>query len=486
MRKLCVIISLLAVLNASSAFSQSMLQNTSVVIPDTSVVLTFDEFYSLVIENHPVVKQANLLPQSAAQELRLARGSFDPKLEGEFDFKNFKDKDYYNKLDASLKIPLWFPIDPKVGLERNVGDEFLNDENSISSTTDYRQIYAGVSVPIGQGLFIDNRRAMVRKAQLLQDMAEADQVKEINKILLTATKDYWEWYFAYNNYLLMQQSITLAQDIFDRTLVAYRYGESAPIDTVQAKINLLNRITTMQQANIARIQSSLVLANHLWTAQGAPLELEDNVRPQNPEIQFLEDALLKQLVELALENHPEIRKLQLKNKSLGVDLKLAKENLKPRLDVGYYLLDQPIDTEWNQNFIGFDDNYKLGVDFSFPIFLRKERAKLAQTKLKITDNTYEQNFAQRTIMNEVNGQYYAAVTTASILGQQQEMVNNYQLILTAERLNLANGESDLFKLNIQMDKLIESQSKLLKLQSSYQKDVATLYWAAGVTNLGFE
>lgn len=453
---------------------------------DTTIVLSFDEFYAIVIENHPIVKQANLLPQSAAQELRLARGSFDPKLEGTFDFKEFKGTEYYNKLDASLKIPVWFPIDPKVGIERNVGDEFLNDENSISSSTDYRQVYAGVSVPIGQGLFIDNRRATVRKAQLLQTMAEAEQIKEINKILLTATKDYWEWYFAYNNYVLMQQSILLAQDIFDRTKVAHDYGEAAPIDTVQAKINLLNRVTAMQQANVARIRTSFVLANHLWTAQSAPLEVADNVRPQDPEVQFLEDDLLKELLELALDNHPEIRKLQLKNESLAVDLRLARENMKPRLDLGYYLLDQPIDTEGSQNFLGFDENYKLGVDFSFPIFLRKERAKVAQTKLKITDNNFEQSFAQRTIMNEVNGQYYAAVTTANILGQQQEMVNNYQLILTAERLNLANGESDLFKLNIQMDKLIESQSKLLKLQSSYQKDVATLYWAAGVTNLGFE
>ncbi len=149
-------------------------------------------------------------------------------------------------------------------------------------------------------------------------------------------------------------------------------------------------------------------------------------------------------------------------------------------------MDQPIDTEGQQNFVGFDDNYKMGIDFSFPIFLRKERAKIAQTKIKIQDNNFEQDFAIRTIINAINGQYNAAVTTANILGQQQEMVNNYQLILQAERLNLANGESDLFKLNIQMDKLIESQSKLIKLQSSYQNDVATLYWAAGIANLGIE
>ena len=66
------------------------------------------------------------------------------------------------------------------------------------------------------------------------------------------------------------------------------------------------------------------------------------------------------------------------------------------------------------------------------------------------------------------------------------MGDNYLLILQAERLNILNGESDLFKLNIQMDKLIESQSKLFKLQSSYQKDVTALYWAVGIAYLGIE
>ena len=93
---------------------------------DSTVVLKFDEFYAIVLSNHPIVKQAEILTQQAAQELRLARGGFDPKLEGTYDLKNFKDIEYYDKLDVSLKVPLWFPIDPKVGLERNEGD-FLNE-----------------------------------------------------------------------------------------------------------------------------------------------------------------------------------------------------------------------------------------------------------------------------------------------------------------------------------------------------------------------
>ena len=65
------------------------------------------------------------------------------------------------------------------------------------------------------------------------------------------------------------------------------------------------------------------------------------------------------------------------------------------------------------------------------------------------------------------------------------MVDLYDRILQAELLNLENGESDLFKINIQQEKLIQSQSKLLKITSEYQKMKASLYWAAGVRNLNF-
>ncbi len=452
---------------------------------DSIQVFSFDAFYAMVLQYHPIVQQADLLPQQAAQDLRLARGAFDPKLEGAWDFKDFNETEYFNLLDVSLKVPLWFPIDPKIGFERNTGT-YLNQENFISDKTDNQQIYAGVSIPIGKGLFIDKRRATVRQALVMQEMAEAEQVKVINKILLKAVKDYWEWYLAYNNFVLMEQSIVLAQDIFDRAKMGFEYGEVAAMDTVQAKITLLTRITDMQQANIDRAKAALTLSNHLWNADGAPLELAENLRPQNVPLSDFNAMAAEQLVTMARENHPEIQKLRLKNNSLQIERSLAKEMLKPQLDVGYYLLDQPLAPQNETNEVTFQDNYKIGVDFSFPIFLRKERAKLRKNSLKIDANQFKQEYTERKIVNAINAEYVNLINTGTILSQQQSMVDAYENLLDAERLNLQNGESDLFKINIQIEKLIKARSKLFKLRSSYQKSIAQLYWEAGVARLGIE
>ena len=60
---------------------------------------------------------------------------------------------------------------------------------------------------------------------------------------------------------------------------------------------------------------------------------------------------------------------------------------------------------------------------------------------------------------------------------------NYERLLDAELLNLEQGESDLFKINVQQEKLIQSQSKWLKLMAEFEKQKAFLYWSAGARNL---
>ena len=100
------------------------------LLPDSATTLSIDEFYRIVLEYHPIVKQAGLLNQMAQQEVRLARGGFDPKLNLSLDRKDFQDKTYYDRLDGYVSFPTWFPVNPKVGIERNRGS-FLNASETI-------------------------------------------------------------------------------------------------------------------------------------------------------------------------------------------------------------------------------------------------------------------------------------------------------------------------------------------------------------------
>lgn len=444
-----------------------------------SIIFTFEQFYSQVINHHPIAKQAALLTEQASQEVRIARGSFDPKIEAGWNRKFFSDTPYYDKRQWTVKIPTLLSLDLQAGVEQNEG-QYLNPENFISEKTDNKQVFAGVTVPLGKGLFIDDRRAVLRKAQVFQEMSEVEQVKEINKLLLVAAKDYWDWYDAYNNYRYLEQAILIADEILERTKLAYNNGELAAVDTIQAFISYQRRIIDFQQAEVEKIKASLQLSIHLWDIQGQPLVLQENAIPESVVEQRHSQEELEQLLKLARANHPDIKKLELKSDELQIEERLARENLKPRLDVGYYLLDQPFTPEGDRENISFRDNYKVGAQFSFPLLLRKERAKLNLIQMKLLNNNFARDYREREIINEVNASYVTLRNFSAIVTTQKNMVRAYEAIVNAERLNMQLGESDLFKMNIQIDKLVESQSKLVKLLSTYKKNEAFLYWAAGV------
>ncbi|MBL7857264.1 MAG: TolC family protein [Cyclobacteriaceae bacterium] len=466
-------------LSSTSARCQSAL-DAVFMLPDSVLTMSLDEFYGIILAYHPVVKQASLLNSVAQQEIRLARGNFDPKVNTQWNLKELDDKSYYNKLNAYIAIPTWFPVNPKVGVEQNEG-VYLNPENFITSE---RQYYAGVSIPIGRGLFTDERRAAVKQAELFQDIAIAEQVKVVNKILLQAAKDYWQWYYTYYQYRLMNRSVEIAEEIFRRVKLNAALGEASVIDTVQAKIILQTRLVEQQEAILAFQNAGIILSNYLWSEQREPLQLSNSIAPVLGEAdgQLLRTSYLEELLMQARENHPELLKLKVKLEQLEVERRLASEFLKPQLDLNYTALSQP-SGGWDMD---LTNNYKFGLDFSFPIFLRKERSKVALTKLKIQHTTFEQQQTQREILNEVNRAFNELTNTNTIVQQQSEMANLYDRLLQAELLNLENGESDLFKISIQQEKLIQAQTKVLKLKAEYEKQKALLFWAAGLRNLKTE
>ena len=367
------------------------------ILPDTIKVFSLENMYASLLAFHPIVKQTKLLNELAKQEIRMARGAFDPKVQAQLNVKEFDKKDYYNKLNTSLTIPTWFPVDPKIGFERNTG-LYIDPENIVGGSADNSQLVTGISLPLGRGLFTDDRRAALKQAKLFTQMAGAEQIKLINKILLDAAKDYWQWYFSYYNYRLLNKNTLIAEEIFRRVKLDATYGEASAVDTVQAKIILQQRLVERQESFLEFTNTGIKISNYLWDNAGYPVQLSEEVAPilvQNDglllSIQTLEDLMLQ-----AKQNHPELVKLRVKLNQLDIDRKLAQEYLKPRLDLNYNFINQPLRPNGEFQSFRFLNDYKFGLDFSMPILIRKERAKLAQTKIKIQSTQFEQTQAEPT------------------------------------------------------------------------------------------
>ncbi|WP_165933470.1 TolC family protein [Arundinibacter roseus] len=449
-------------------------------IAQDSLLFTYRDFYEQLLANHPVIKQSELIPESARQDLMMARGGFDPKLEGTFNRKVYQSKEYFNRSDFFLKVPVWVGgADLKLGYDRNVGETLSDDIR----TGPEGITYLGLTVPIGQGFLIDSRRATLRQAQVFQEIADAERVGMINKIILSSAKDYWNWYFAYQQYQLATEFYTLAQIRYEALSQRVNLGEAAVIDTVEALVTLQDREVALSQATLDVRNARLLLSNHLWSREQVPLELPENAIPQPAMGLVLGPERLNDLLRLARESHPDILKLNFKQQQLQIDERLGREMLKPVVNLETAALYKGITLngqETQTGFSSFNNNYKLIIDVYFPLFLRKERGKLQQIRIKQLQNTLEQQQLQREISNEINAAFNDVKTLENQIRIQTASIQNQELLLKAEVQKFELGESSLFLVNARESKLNELKIKVESLRSKYEKALSTLLFAAGL------
>ena len=438
--------------------------------------LTEEEYYGMVADGHPLVQQADLLPEMAKMDLRYARGSFDPKLITYWDNKVFKGTNYFNYFDADVKGKAWIGR-YKLGFLRNVGTFVGNDVQ-----TDLEGlVYMGYYLPVGQGLFTDQRRTQVRQMQVYQEMAVAEKVKAINKIMLKANKAYWEWYFAYQNHLRLEEAKQFAARQLNGIRVLYERGDYAPIDTLKAQVNLQKIEVELAEARVEMENARRLASTFLWSPEGQYIELGDSTFPAWSPLSdsLMRPSRLRMLLDYAESNHPELQKLEGKGEQLQLELKLSKEQIKPQLDLGIEYLwkgSEPFQ-RWDYDY--WDRNHKLNISFMMPMFLRKERAKLQLSKAKIQSLQFEQQDVNRAIQNDIRQSYHRLITYRQNMQRQEQMAQTYQRLLKAEQRKQEIGESDIFMINTRQQQLIDAQVKLAKWESRLQKELAYLIWAAG-------
>lgn len=452
----------LFVISLTFSQEQTQVQNT--------LILGFSEYLGYVKKFHPIAKQAELTIQIGQANLMKARGAFDPKIEVDHNRKTFKNTAYYDQLNAAFKIPTWYGIEIKGNFEQNEGD-YLNPQAFVPDNGLYS---AGISASLGQGLFINQRMADVKKAKFFREQTLADREILINQILYDASISYFNWLQAYTEVKMYEDFLDNAKLRVEGIKLSVDAGDKAQIDITEANIAVKNRALGLEQSQVKLMKAALDLSTFLWLNDNIPVEIQDNVIPDTY-IESTIDAVLEieglPLTDFVLENHPKLKSLELKYKGLLIDKRLKANKLLPVVDIQYNFLteDPDIARSFNSN------TYKGGFNIAFPLFLRKERGDLKLTKFKLQDLKFDIDNERITIQNKVLAIYREL---ASFERQNQliaSIVNDYTLMLNAEERKFSFGESSLFLINSREKNLIDSQLKAIGLQNKYLKAKAKLF-----------
>jgi outer membrane protein TolC len=466
--------------------------------PSTDSVFSLQNFLQLIADNHPSVKQANLLNRVAEAELLAAKGGFDPKIYGDFEQKFFNQKTYFNVGEAGVKVPTWYGVEVKSSYSY-AGGNFVNPSEVIPSTG---QGLIGVSVPLLQGFVLDERRANLQKARQSQLLNASERAVLLNDVAFSATQIYWKWAFYVENRRIFQEALRLAKVRFSATKIAFEQGDRMAMDTLESFILVQDRQLQANEANLDVQEARLKLANFLWNNQNKPSYIYDDVKADSsyrydnkilipsylydkavPDFQkngiYTEGSSNRaNLLETMAETHPALKIYAAKMVQLNIEKQLKREKLKPKLNANYNVLSNAL--AFNSL---FTDNYKWGISFSTSTLFRAERGDLELTKIKIESTDL---LRQQKALELKNKLQLAFNEFDNALIQNQlytKTVDNYRQLLALENSRFQLGESSLFLLNNREIKLIEAQVKLVKLQTELQIARAAIDWAAG--RLGF-
>ena len=430
---------------------------------------TFEEYLGYVKKFHPLVKNANLEISKAQAELMATRGAFDPKIEVDFDNKQFKDKNYYSIFNSSFKIPTWYGVEIKAGFDQNEGI-FLNPENNLPNQG---LASLGISIPLGQGLLINQRMADLRKAKLQLELSQSERKLQAVAILYDASVAYFNWKRNYEEFKLYSEYKTNSEIRYNGVASLIKQGDKRAIDSIEAGISLTSRKLSLENSKLKLTKAKLELSNFLWLENAIPMEITDALFPEKKLEATIQETLKTNNLlqaDFSIDAHPKINAMESKIDILNVERKLKANYLLPKINIGYTYLSEPQYIE-NYKF----ENYKIGIDFAYPIFLRKERGGLKLTKYKIQETTNSLNLERLQLQNKINAQKEVINSLFKQRSLANELVKNYSTMLTSEERLFTFGESSLFLINSRESSLITAQLNAIALNNEFYISNSELY-----------
>ncbi len=435
--------------------------------------LSFEDYIQWVQEFHPISIQADLNLRLGQMEVRKARGGFDPMLYGNLDKKEFNQSTYFEKREVGVLAPTWMGVELMGNFEQNSG-AYLNSERAVPTNG---LLAAGAALNLGQGLLLDDRRATLQKAKLYEQATEVERLNFRNELNLQATAAYWKWAAAFENKLVLEEGVKLAEVRFNGIKRSYELGDQAAIDTVEALSQLLNRQYRLQLADISFFENTQVLNTYLWNDSGEPMQLDSAIIPQTLS-QFLSPAPEAEELRTLVGRHPELLLTDFDLATLNVEKRLRTQELLPVVKLKYNFLTENLADARPSPL--FENNYKWGLTVYTPLFLRKTRGELGSTIAKLEIKQTGRNLKEQQLRTKLE----AELNSWSVLNQQvrtlAENVKSLDALLIGETRRFEIGESSLFLVNAREVAVFDARVTLNELSSRLQIAYAKARFAAGI------
>lgn len=420
-----------------------------------SDTLRIDTVLSWIDDHHPVVRSLSYRMTAAEAAELAARGSFDPYLSGSYAEKQFEGTEYYQYGQLGLKLPTWLGVD--VYAYRAFAEGvYLNPQERLPEDGLWK---AGVSVPVGGDLIWDERRAMLRDAQLVVNRTQAEQRMAYSDVMYEAHARYLEWALREAEFRIYREVEQLAEERFRWLKRAYETGDRPAMDTVESRIQWYNRKLNSQEAEAKAKRARASLSAMLWTDDALPLEIPSGVYPDPAILDFVISPDSVRLFAL-LADQPQVAALTVEIDRALNQRRWRRAQLWPDVSVQYNFLRGG---DWN-----IPEQYQWGLQVNIPLFLRQARGRSEQADARYREAELKRLDAVQQAEAELIGLQTQVNNMARQWLQAREVFQMSQALLDAERRRFMLGESSVFLVNSRENAMVQSAIRWLGIRKEYR------------------
>lgn len=343
---------------------------------------------------------------------------------------------------------------------------------------------AGFEIPLLKGNKIDARRAAVWKAELDRANVDPTIIKQRIDSINTASKAYWDWAANGRKFLIAEELMAKARE---RNIALARQVELGSMPQVELTDNqrILIQRESLRLSSFRKFQqSSINLSLYLRDPIGLPSIPEAKRIPSTfPDRLQPEFDQLPTSIETALNLRPEMRSLKIKSERIGIDLRLAENEMLPGVNLYMYGSQDVGAQPPSKNLKFFTMESSILVDV--PIQRRYAKGRIRSVQGEISQLRQQIGFTRDTITAEVQDSISAQANSFEQVDLLKRSLEVNMALEESERRKYELGNSNILLVNLREQATADAEALVVDAEAEFQRNWADYRAALGLDAVDF-
>jgi outer membrane protein TolC len=433
------------------------------------------------LKYHPTVLAALDRMLAGEEAVNGARGAFDTKVVS--DYKRQTKHDWNTTLSRTqLEKPLRFANSKVYAGSEQISNPngFLapiyNTGNPLTQTGNYSLV--GLKFSLWRDLLIDPSRAALKNAKFDARIAKADKTLTELDIGRLGQLAYWEWVTATKVKTVYEELLKNGEVRNEYLDTRSKKGDIAQIVVTENEQYVASRKGSLQAARERLVRAEYALSLFYRDTNGDPIILipaEGFEDYPSKLAALMENLDLTSNIDELMEKRPDLKNLALFVEKAQVDLDLAQQDLKPRVDVT---------TEYFQRTVSHPniprDYFMVMAQISVPIERNLGKGNIGAARARQMVAQREMSYGRQTYKFEIMTLRQSLILQLEQVTQSEIEYTKAKELTTSETYKFKSGGGNLFLVNLREQaqahaeaSFHESRLAFMNTLLSYQALVST-------------